>query len=116
MSKSESSPRQPEAEIKVEQEGNYRLNLINNREAVIQALIEMEGERWFKMQETWGENSIDGALVDAQTDPSGIGIIYGFGGIHRYMVRKNGDVRYSESHGRSAKDKAVKLGFQIRIG
>lgn len=113
MSKSESSPGRPKPEIKVEQGDNYQLNLITNREAVIQALIEMEGKEWFKTQETWGKNSISGALTDALTHSSGVGVIYGFGGIHRYMVKKNGNVYYSEGHGHIAKDKAIELGYKF---
>ncbi|MEK7620579.1 MAG: hypothetical protein AAB413_05075 [Patescibacteria group bacterium] len=101
---------QPGAHI--EEEAPYKMNLLTNRDAVIEALIAMEGQNWFENhQPRWGENSIDGALKKVQD--GGSGIIYGAGGSHRFYIRKNGDVVYSGSHGANKVDKAQSLGFKI---
>jgi|GEM_PF-6273526 len=39
--------------------------------------------------------------------------IYGTGGWHRYMVRENGKVLYTVSHGRTDAEKAKELGFEF---
>jgi len=92
----------------------YEMNLSTNYGHVVKMLMEMEGEDWFKHQKTWEENSIDGALEAAKKGGgySG-GVIYGFGGWHRFFVRPNGDVVYSSSHGSSDVEKAKRLGFKI---
>lgn len=107
-------PESSSPESQVEKEHPYVMNLITNREAVIAALIAMEGERWFKEQEGWGEYSIEGALAQSQSGSSRLGgVIYGLGGLHRYMVRANGHVYYSASHGQRAVEQAKALGFRM---
>ena len=96
----------------VESEQPYKMNLLTNRDVVIEALIAVEGRDWFdKHQPTWGVNSIDGALKMAQERRSGV--IYGHGGFHRYIIRQDGRVLYSESHGKSDAKKAKDLGFEF---
>jgi hypothetical protein len=93
----------------------HRMNLLTNYEATVRTLVEMEGKEWFEHQKTWGENSIDGALETSRGGGDySSGIIYGFGGWHRYFIRSNGNVVYSSSHGRSGVEKARSLGFEIQ--
>ena len=40
--------------------------------------------------------------------------IYGTNGVHRYFVTGNGDVYFSERHGRSSVEVATVFGFDIR--
>jgi len=40
-------------------------------------------------------------------------VIYGHGGFHRYIIRQDGRVLYSESHGKSDAKKAKDLGFEF---
>ncbi len=90
------------------------MNLLTNREAVINALIEMEGSDWYERhQPSWKENSIDGALAEATSREDNRGIIYGVGGWHRYSVDSNGNVRYIESKGKVEAAKAKELGFKL---
>ena len=96
----------------VESEQPYKMNLLTNREAVIEALIAMEGRDWYeKHQPSWGKNSIDGALEKAQRERAGV--IYGFGGYHRYIIRPDGRVFYSESHGPREAEQAKEFGFEF---
>ncbi|GEM_PF-2699487 len=90
------------------------MNLLTNRQAVIDALIEMEGRDWYERhQPSWGENSIDGALAEATSRKDYRGIIYGVGGWHRYVVDSNGNVRYIEDKGEVEAPKAKALGFKL---
>ncbi|MBI4257169.1 hypothetical protein HY626_03900 [Candidatus Uhrbacteria bacterium] len=95
----------------VELEQHYKMNLLTNREAVIEALIVMEGRDWYeKFQPKWREHSIEGALENALND--GVGVIYGSGGSHRYVVEQDGRVIYLKDFGSGQADKAGQLGFE----
>ncbi len=91
------------------------VNIFIDEEGAIQKLIEMEGEEWHKRdleEERFTENTVREALAKAKK--GGTGTIYGFGGFHRYYIRPDGRVDYSEKHGPSATKKARELGFHIQ--
>lgn len=94
-----------------ESEKEYGMNLLTHREAVIEAIAKIEGEYWVETEKENGRYSVDGALAEAQREPYGEGCIYGYGGTHRYFVRNDGSVYYSEGHGRTSLEQARKLGF-----
>jgi len=114
----------PSTEVKIEKtlppnenpfEQPYEMNLLTNYDHVVKMLVEMEGEQWFEHQKNFDKYSIDGALELAKgSGDYSNGIIYGFGGWHRYFIHGNGDVIYSSSHGRSGVEQAKKLGFKIQ--
>ncbi len=101
-----------------------QMNLLTNYDATIKALIEMEGEEWFALQEKEREGqrpdldrSIQGALLIAsKLHPefsNGRAVLNGAGGTHRYYVKRNGEVEYSATHGPDDVRKAKKLGFVL---
>jgi len=69
--------------------------------------------------ETWKERYESGAVLPEKSsattiDVAGNHAIYGYGKINRYFVLENGEILFSESHGRSSVELAKKAGFRIR--
>lgn len=118
------------------------LNLLANKEDVFAALELMEGRFWLEQQfRATGRKSerndccsLVGAIEWLETrggllpgynpkgehyfdlDPNMSYCIYGDGGIHRYFVKTNGDVRFSAGHalrGGQSVQKAKDLGFDV---
>jgi hypothetical protein len=68
--------------------------------------------RRYEDQAGWQRNGIDWALEEAKKSGR-TGIIYGFGGFHRYSVLSDGRVRYIEDKGPREAEKAKELGFEL---
>lgn len=100
-----------ELEPRRELENTYKMNLLTNREAVIAAIAQIEGAVWAEIERENGQYSVDGALAEARKEKYGEGCIYGYGGTHRYFVRNDGSVYFSEGHGSKTVARAHELGF-----
>ncbi len=97
------------------------MNLLTNYDAVVSALIEMEGSDWVKWElssREWRGFSIENARAKAQMGMDSV--IHGAGGGRRYQVDGQGNVvlRKQSIMGMSrdveaAKAKATNLGFRL---
>jgi hypothetical protein len=93
------------------------MNARSNPSAVILGMIAIEGMQWFKDQQEWENSGFDAALAKANK-PEGYenGIVYGFGGLHRYSIdRETGNVRFiANKCSRPEKLQLAKdIGFEI---
>ena len=108
-------PKQPNKEKLTER------NLLTNFDQTVELMRQIEGNAWYK-------NYIDDAksmvehlkeLADSDLGPDDVaGSIYGDGGVTRWMVMVNGEIRFSALHdtgdGRKIKTKkAEALGFKL---
>jgi hypothetical protein len=83
------------------------------------AIARVEGPRWLEDDARWTyefgleplPESLEGAT--RMWKRGDVGIIYGTGGVHRFVIRRDGEVTYSESHGRAAAAKARVAGFRF---
>lgn len=96
------------------------MNLLTNYDETLRALIAMEGQAWLDRQREYArdyrkgvphENDVDGVMASLQKGEGGV--IYGDGGVRRYIVDGNGKVFYSEHRGPRGTEKAKSLGFEI---
>lgn len=97
------------------------MNLLTNREATVQNMLAIEGERWAKTQDDGNGFNVREALdklasaqnSDRKPDDS-VCVIYGRGGWNRYFVRVSGEVVFSRAHGLPQDTaKAETFGFQV---
>ncbi len=93
------------------------LNFRTNKENVFAAFQLMEGD-WILKED--GPYTVKGSikwLEKISEDHEGSFVVYGSGGINRYIVYANGDVALSEYHAKYPKEKTIKkaidLGFKI---
>lgn len=82
-------------------------------EAVKRAIAEVERTGWAEDDARWAwdgrPESVEGA--ERLWRKTGFGEIYGSGGIARYLIRRDGEVVYSSSHG-TRLPKALAAGFR----
>jgi len=103
------------------------MNVFTNLDGVKEAFKEMENE---DIEKAYGWDHLEWVLgvyhkgstsdFESEFTPFGddleeidLANIYGAGGWNRYYVDGNGDVSFSEMHGRDHVDKARVLGFRI---
>ena len=92
------------------------LNLRTNEEDVFVAFKLMEGD-WILKED--GPYTVKGSIewLKKIEDDRETFIVYGSGGINRYIVYANGDIALSEYHAKYPKEKTIKkaidLGFKI---
>ena len=115
-------------ELKLEGKENYPFNLLTNTEETIRALTDIEGDAWLSMQKLSVkrgdmEYTFQGALDKlAKTEQEKeelkdkvIYTIYGNGGVTRWFVMGNGDIRFSEFHDplKNKIEKVRAMGFKV---
>lgn len=99
-------------------------NLLTNFDETLRAMAEVEGhEDWFKTsQSSSGTGSVRQALEQLkewgdpkdQEESNALVDIYGSLGSNRWMVMRNGEVRFSRFHANLEKiQKAEEMGFKI---
>lgn len=98
------------------------MNLKDDSEGTIRALVKVEGERWLERQkagEFKGFSVFEAIELLKGNDVPGsdfsVGVIYGDGGWNRYRVQACGKVQFIKAMawGREAVDKARDAGFEI---
>lgn len=89
------------------------MNLLTNYEETVRRLREMEGEEWFKSDDSSGKYSIPRAKAEAEVGRGST--IYGAGGGNRYVVSEDGIVYFSSrQESKSGEtERARKIGFPI---
>lgn len=99
------------------------MNLLDDRDRTIQALVEIEGERWLERQKRgdFKGYSVFDAIRELEATTMrdsnrSIGVvIYGNDGWNRYRVTTTGEVQFIEAQkwGQEPLVKAKELGFEI---
>jgi len=120
-------------EGKIEQkEQPSKFNLLTNYEETIRALAEVEGEAWFNGDQKKKniENTTRGALEhlkrlaaldeelrseggEPEESENAIYSVYGDGGWNRWMIMRNGEVRFSRFHNPEKSGEVETRGFKI---
>ncbi|OGN17415.1 MAG: hypothetical protein A3C88_01085 [Candidatus Yanofskybacteria bacterium RIFCSPHIGHO2_02_FULL_50_12] len=112
-----------------EQKERYKYNLLNNFESTLNAITQVEGEAWANSNKRALEKGdIGGTIFGAlealkrlpqseQTEDSVAYTILGSGGVSRWIVVSNGDVKFSIFHDqvqpRNKTHKAEAMGFKM---
>lgn len=99
------------------------MNLLDDEEGTLKALVELEGERWLERQKRgdFKGQSVFDAIVHlrglAVRDPevSIPVVIYGHDGWNRYRVTTTGEVQFIglQAWGKEVRERAKELGFEI---
>jgi hypothetical protein len=120
-------------EGKIEQkEQPSKFNLLTNYEETVRAMAEIEGEAWLSGDQESKKTDLTtrGAIehlkrlagVDAEFRADGIEpeeydsavySVYGNGGWSRWMIMRDGEVRFSKFHDPDKAKKAEAVGFRI---